>query len=64
MEDIFCTIFAIVFGTFCVLASPFVACHIIDHWHDPEPLHSGFTPECPEWTAPAQAPADKVNVEY
>ena len=35
-----------------LLTSPFAILHIIEHWNDPEPMHSGFTPDSPSWHTP------------
>lgn len=43
----------------CVLISlPFVVAHVVDGWNAPEYPHSGYTPDCPTWEAPAAAPAE------
>lgn len=52
MEDFFKFVLFSLFGLFCLLASPFVICHAVEHWNAPEPPHSGFTPESPNWTEP------------
>lgn len=52
MDEFFSFLAFLLFGLFCLLTAPFVVCHVIDHWEDPEPVHSGFSPECPEWTEP------------
>lgn len=49
----------IIFGTLLLLFSPFLAYHVYEHWYDPEPIHSGFTPECPEWTEPVSLSPNK-----
>ena len=52
MDEFFSFLAFLLFGLFCLLTAPFVVCHVIDHWEDPEPVHSGFSPECPEWREP------------
>lgn len=50
------------FGFLLLLAAPVIYVHVAEHWNDPLPPHSGFYPECPEWTAPireeAQLPSE------
>ena len=62
-DDIF-TALNILMGIFLLLAAPIIYLHVQEHKDDPLPPHSGFYPECPEWTAPISAPAEKLNVEY
>ena len=56
MSDFFTFLFYFFVVIFVLLASPFVVCHIIDHWDDTIYPHSGFSPECPTWEEPAQEP--------
>lgn len=44
-------VIAIIFG---VIATPIVVSHIVEHWDAPQYPHSGFSPECPTWTAPEE----------
>lgn len=50
--DFIKALFLIIAILFMILTAPFVVAHIIEHWDDAPYPHSGFTPECPEWTAP------------
>lgn len=52
MESFVKFIGIVLFTIFCVIASPFVAAHIMDNWDKPSYPHSGFTPESPTWEAP------------
>lgn len=52
MEEFFATVLAILGILILLVCAPFVFVHVRDHWYDPEPIHSGFTPECPTWTEP------------
>lgn len=45
-------LFSLLIGGLLLLCAPFAILRMAEHWNDPEPLHSGFTPECPTWQDP------------
>lgn len=57
MLDEFITLLRVLFYLlafiFIMTCMPFVICHVADNWAAPEYPHSGFTPDCPTWHAPA-----------
>lgn len=54
MLDFIKVVIIIMFIIFGVIATPFVVAHIVEHWDAPQYPHSGFSPECPTWTAPEE----------
>ena len=62
MLDSFLTLLRVLFYLlaflFFLMALPFIICHVAEHWDAPEYPHTGYTPDCPTWEAPAAAPAE------
>lgn len=54
----------LLFLMFCLMALPFVICHVADNWDAPQYPHSGFTPDCPTWEAPANEAENTLPPTY
>lgn len=52
----------LLFLMFCLMALPFVICHIADTWDAPAYPHSGFSPECPTWESPENSLPPTYNL--
>ena len=58
LADLFKAFFYTAAVLILLLCLPFVVVHVVDHWNAPEYPYVGFTPDCPTWEAPSDAPAE------
>lgn len=64
LSFIFKGLFYTAAALFLLLGLPFVIAHVVDHWDAPEYPYSGFTPDCPTWSEPADEVENTLPPTY